>query len=207
MSAVLEGSVRKSGDQLRITAQLNRSPTARTCGREPTTVNYATFSQCSGRSPNPLRINCGWVRFRTRTHGQSRRLPLIPRGPLLFNQHLPPDSYQKAIERYKQAIERDPKFTLAYSGSADAYAYQAENFDVAPRSHAQGQGGRREGHALDDSLGESHASLGIVKLDYEWDREGAQREFRSYATEPRLGDGRITGLRIRWRHRDYWRKL
>jgi len=104
---------------------------------------------------------------------------LYQEGLYFFNQHEIPDSYWKAIDRYQKAIQRDPKFALAYAGMADAYAYLAENFavwpkDVMPKAREAAQ----KALALDDNLAESHTSVGIVKLDYDWDPDGAQRELR-----------------------------
>ena len=179
VSAVLEGSVRKSGDQLRITAQLNRVSDgthlwSRTYDRQLRDV-FAVQQEISQSIADQLRA--GQVPHREPT-ANLEAYRLYQEGRYFFNQHIPPDSYRKAIERYQQAIERDPKFALAYSGLADAYAYLAENFVVAPKEvMPKAQEAAEKAVALDDSLGESHASLGIVKLDYDWDREGAQREF------------------------------
>jgi tetratricopeptide (TPR) repeat protein len=62
---------------------------------------------------------------------------------------------------------------------ADTYAYLAENFVVAPKEvMPKAKAAAEKALALDDNLAEAHTSVGIVKLDYEWDREGAQREMR-----------------------------
>src|SRR5205085_2089428 len=58
---------------------------------------------------------------------------LYKEGSFFFNQFQPPESNMKAIERYQQAIQHDATFALAYAGIAEAYAYQAENFVIAPR--------------------------------------------------------------------------
>jgi len=99
-------------------------------------------------------------------------------GRYFFNKFEPPESNYKAIERYRQAIERDPGFAPAYAGLADAYAYLAENFVTAPREvMPKAREAAEKAVALDDSSAEAHTSLGIVKLDYDRDRDGAQREF------------------------------
>jgi TolB-like protein len=179
VNTVLEGSVRKDGDQLRITAQLNRVSDgthlwSRTFDRQFRDV-FAVQREISQAIAGQLRA--GQVPHREPTTNLEA-YRLYQEGRYFFNQHMPPESYLKAIERYRQAIDRDPKFALAYSGLADAYAYLTENFaahpkDVMPKAKEAAE----KAVSLDDSLGEAHTSLGIVKLDYEWDREGAQREF------------------------------
>jgi len=179
VNAVLEGSVRKDGDQLRITAQLNRVSDgthlwSRTFDRQFRDI-FAVQREISQSIADQLRA--GQVPHREPTTNLEA-YRLYQEGRYFFNQHVPPDSYRKAIERYQQAIDRDPKFALAYSGLADAYAYLAENMSVHPReAMPKAKEAAEKAVALDDSLGEAHTSLGIVKLDYEWDREGAQREF------------------------------
>jgi TolB-like protein/cytochrome c-type biogenesis protein CcmH/NrfG len=180
VDAVLEGSVRKSGDQLRITAQLNRVSDgthlwSRTFDRQLRDV-FAVQREISQSIADQLRA--GQVPHREAT-ANLEAYRFYQEGRYFFNQQLPPTSYYKAIERYQQAIERDPNFALAYSGLADAYAYLAGNFVVAPReAMPKAKQAAEKAVALDDNSGEVHTSLGIVKLDYEWDREGAQREFQ-----------------------------
>jgi tetratricopeptide (TPR) repeat protein len=79
----------------------------------------------------------------------------------------------KAIDRYQKALARDPKFAAAYAGTADAYSYLAENFVAAPRE-VMPKAKEAAMRALDQdgNSAEAHTSLGIVKLDYERDRDG-----------------------------------
>ncbi|HXN47391.1 MAG TPA: hypothetical protein VN893_12170 [Bryobacteraceae bacterium] len=179
VTAVLEGSVRRSGDELRITAQLNRVADgyhlwSRTYDRHLRDV-FAVQSEISQAISDQLRA--GQIPHRERT-GNLEAYRLYEEGRYLFNQFQPPDSDYKAIERYQQAIRLDPNYAAAYSGVADAYAYLAENFVVAPRDvMPKAQSAAERAVALDDDSAEAHTSLGIVKLDYERDRAGAEREF------------------------------
>ncbi|HTS49774.1 MAG TPA: tetratricopeptide repeat protein [Bryobacteraceae bacterium] len=180
VDSVLEGSVRKAGDQLRITAQLNRVSDgthlwSRTYDRQLRDV-FAVQREISQAIASQLRA--GNVPQRRGTTDLAA-YDLYQEGLYFFNQHEIPESYWKAIDRYQKAIQRDPKFALAYSGMADSYAYLAENFavwpkDVMPKAREAAQ----KALALDDNLAEAHTSVGIVKLDYDWDPDGAQRELR-----------------------------
>ena len=134
VEAVLEGSVRKAGNQLRITAQLNRAANglhlwSRTYDRQLSDV-FAVQQEIARAIAAQLRA--GAVRQRETPRNVDAWL-LYQQGRYFFNQFEPPDSNRKAITRYEAAIERDPAFALAYAGMADAYAYLAENFVVAPR--------------------------------------------------------------------------
>src|SRR5579872_2131910 len=180
VDSVLEGSVRTAGDQLRITAQLNRVSDgthlwSRTYDRQLRDV-FAVQREISQAIASQLRA--GNVPQRRGTTDLAA-YDLYQEGLYFFNQHEIPESYWKAIDRYQRAIQRDPKFALAYAGMADAYAYLAENFAVWPKDvMPKARDAAQKALALDDSLAESHTSVGIVKLDYDWDPDGAQRELR-----------------------------
>lgn len=193
VNAVIEGSVRKSGDRLRITAQLNRVADgyhmwSRTYDREMRDV-FSVQREISEAIANELRAG-------QQPHQAPRELTkdleayrLYQQGRYFFNKFEPPDSDNKAIERYRQAIARDPKFAAAYAGIADAYSYLAENFAAAPRDvMPKAKEAAVKALELDDSSAEAHTSLGIVKLDYERDREGSQLEFlRAMQLNPGFG--------------------
>ncbi len=180
VDAVLEGSVRKSGDQLRITAQLNRVSDgthlwSRTYDRQLRDV-FTVQREISQTIANQLRA--GSVPQRQGTTDLAA-YDLYQEGLYFFNQHEIPESYWKAIDRYQKAVQRDPKFALAYAGMADAYSYLGENFAVWPREvMPKAREAAQRALALDDNLAEAHTSVGIVKLDYDWDPGGAQRELR-----------------------------
>lgn len=192
VNSVLEGSVRKDGDQLRITAQLNRVSDgthlwSRTFDRQLRDI-FKVQREISQSIADQLRA--GQVPHREPTTNLEA-YRFYQEGRYFFNQHMPPDSYNRAIEHYKHAIDRDPKFALAYAGLADAYAYLTESFVVAPREvMPKAKEAAEKAVALDDNLGEAHISRGIVKIDYEWDRDGAQREFlRAMQLNPGSGWG------------------
>lgn len=87
--------------------------------------------------------------------------------------------YQKAVEAFEQAIDIDPGFALAYCGLADSYmAYDFFGIlpprEISPNARAAVMSAL----ALDDNLAEAHASLACVKMMYERDWEGTEREAR-----------------------------
>jgi tetratricopeptide (TPR) repeat protein len=93
----------------------------------------------------------------------------------------------KSLVYFGQAVAKDPRYSLAYAGLSEAYTVLAdENFlpprEVMPKAEAAA----RKAVALDDSLAEAHAVLGLVESTYEWDWRGADREFRrAIALNPR----------------------
>jgi len=92
------------------------------------------------------------------------------------------ESFNRAIAYFQQAIERDPSYAAAYSGLADCYSSLGFSFDVGSQRPMDVQPKAKSAAltaiALDDSLAEAHTSLAYVKLNYEWDWPAAEAEFR-----------------------------
>jgi serine/threonine-protein kinase len=89
------------------------------------------------------------------------------------------ESLKQAVEFYKQAIEKDPNYALAYSGLAETYVLFS-SYDVAPAADSMPQAKAAALRALeiDDSLAEAHTALGFYLSNYEWDRDASEREYR-----------------------------
>jgi len=100
------------------------------------------------------------------------------------------ENIKRAINYFKQAIDLDPAYALAYTGLADSYAL------LPSVAHGDGQMSTKEAMssakaaakqalAIDAALPEAYTSLGVIKLKYEWDWEGAENEFsRAIALNP-----------------------
>jgi DNA-binding winged helix-turn-helix (wHTH) protein/Tfp pilus assembly protein PilF len=79
-------------------------------------------------------------------------------------------SYQKSLALFQEAIDRDPDFALAYCGLADANAMGGDWNKAEPLAE--------RALALDPSTGEAHASLGFLKMFWQWNWEAADAHFR-----------------------------
>ena len=89
------------------------------------------------------------------------------------------ESLKQAAELYRQAIEKDPNYALAYSGLAETYVLFS-SYDVAPANDSmpQAKAAALRALAIDDSLAEAHTALGFYLSNYEWDRDGSKKEYR-----------------------------
>ena len=89
------------------------------------------------------------------------------------------EALKQAAEFYRQAIEKDPNYALAYSGLAETYVLFS-SYDVAPATDSMPQAKAAAQRALeiDDSLAEAHTALGFYLANYEWDRVGSEKEYR-----------------------------
>ena len=185
---VVEGSVRRSGNALRVTAQLI-----------DVTDGYHLWSQRYDRTltgardifamqDSITRAIVGALRVRLRA-GDTTSLvsrstddpdayDLYLRGRYLLARRSRSDD-EKAIENFSRAIARDPTYARAYSGLADAYLVAGNvsfvDPDVAfPRAKAAAV----RALTLDSSLAEAYASLARVYTNYEWDVGEAERLYR-----------------------------
>jgi serine/threonine protein kinase/tetratricopeptide (TPR) repeat protein len=101
------------------------------------------------------------------------------------------DGFNKGIECFQQAIEKDPTYALACCGLADCYSMHANYGFLPPKiGYSKANEAALKALALDDTLSEAHVSLGFIKSDYAWDWAGAEKEFqRAIALNPNYGTG------------------
>jgi serine/threonine-protein kinase len=87
---------------------------------------------------------------------------------------------QKAIQYFQKAIEKDPNYALAYTALAECYYWLGQPLRAMPKGEAMPRAEELAMKALeiDNSLSEAHAGLGLIKLSYDWDWAGAEREFK-----------------------------
>ena len=89
------------------------------------------------------------------------------------------NGFQKAIESFNEAIEVDPDFALAYAGLADCYALLSNWGFLPPREgYTKAQAAATRAIALDEELAEAHTSLAFISVNYNWDFERAEREYK-----------------------------
>ncbi|MFL6467602.1 MAG: tetratricopeptide repeat protein, partial [Pyrinomonadaceae bacterium] len=108
----------------------------------------------------------------------SEAYQLYLKGKFYWNKRTGGDLRQ-AIEFYRQAIEKDPNYALAYSGMAETYVLFS-SYDVAPAkdSMPQAKAAAQRALEIDDSLAEAHTALGFYLSNYEWDRPASEKEYR-----------------------------
>ena len=91
-----------------------------------------------------------------------------------------PDDVEKALDEYQKAIALDPAFALAYVGFADAFSRLGFRSSGAEADdyYAKSKAAANKALALDPELAEAYAALATVKRIYDWDWEGAEKDFR-----------------------------
>jgi TolB-like protein/DNA-binding winged helix-turn-helix (wHTH) protein/Flp pilus assembly protein TadD len=88
------------------------------------------------------------------------------------------EAYQKAVEHYKQALDLDPNYALAYIGLADAYYLNFGLHFPPVENIRQSRAAAKKALAIDETLGEAHTSLGRILWQRDWNWRDAEREFK-----------------------------
>jgi TolB-like protein/DNA-binding winged helix-turn-helix (wHTH) protein/Flp pilus assembly protein TadD len=186
VDGILEGSVIREGDQMRITVQLLDAPNDRHLWSE----DYQ----------RPLRGILSLQREIAQAIAQQIRLQLTPqqeasirtaravnpqayesylRGRFYLNtQYTTSQGLNAATSYFEEAIRKDPNLALAYAGLADVYLNMAFYRHLSPeRAYRSAKEAVHKALELDDSLGEAHTVLALLSWQYEWDLPSAEREF------------------------------
>jgi len=184
VSAILTGRLVHRGDEFAINAELVDVRGNRQIWGSQYTLKVADMlamqEQISREISEKLRLQLtGADKQRLQRHPteDSAAYQLYLQGRYQWNQRTL-EGLQQSIDYFQQAIQKDPRYALAYAGEADAYALIAD-FNVLPAKEVLPKVKSAAARALelDESLGEAHTSLGWARF-HEWDWAGAEKEFK-----------------------------
>ena len=185
VSVVLEGTVRKSGDRLRITAQLTSTDDGRLLWSQrydrKLVDMFAIQDEIAGTIVSTLRATM----FADLSEHVPRRYTenihaygLYLKGRFAWNKRTQ-EGVAEAIQFFEQAIAEDPDYAPAYAGLADSYSLDVDYRSIpVAEAYARAKAYARKALELDESVPSAHASLAWSLFIYDWDWEGAEREFR-----------------------------
>ena len=183
VDAVVEGSVLRSGDRVRITAQLIRTATDRHIWAQAYDGDLKDVLSLQARVAeeitNQVKLNLSAEetgRLRRPRAVNPEAFDLYLHGRYAWNQRNV-QGFRQAIEYFNQAIEKDPEFALAYSGLADCHTLLTLYGDGVGNM-AEAEAAAEKALQLDSTLAEAHTSLAAVKVLHDWDWQGAEQEFR-----------------------------
>jgi TolB-like protein len=182
---VLEGSVRKAGQKLRITAQLINVADgyhlwSERFDREMTDI-FAIQDEIAQAVSAKMKAGIQGDRI----EGVAKRYTenveaynLYLKG-IYWRRMLSVDLVSKSFDFFNRAIEKDPGYALAFAGLAYAYLVLSFYSPTPPKDlYPKARQAALRALELDDRLAEAHEALGVVKVYWEWDWLGAEREFQ-----------------------------
>jgi TolB-like protein/DNA-binding winged helix-turn-helix (wHTH) protein/Tfp pilus assembly protein PilF len=184
--AIVEGSLIRSGQRVRVTAQLIQASTDQHLWAETYDRDLGDILNLQAEVANAIAQQVGAQLAPTRQAPLRSARAVNPdayddylRGRLYFvNEFTKPDSLKRAQRYFEESIQNDPKFALAYAGLADTYVYLAFA-GALPRDQAYQSAKEALATALklDDSIGETYDTLGVLSWRFDGDWNAADREF------------------------------
>ena len=182
---ILEGSVQKANDQVRVNVQLINALTdahlwADTYDRKLTDI-FAVETEIAKTVADVLQAKLTGSEqhvIAARPTANSEAHQLYLKGRFFWNKRTG-DDLKKSIDYFQQAIAADPNYALAYAGVADAYVFLPGYTAGSPQDcYPKAKAAAKKALELDDTLAEAHTTLAIALLLYDFDFAQAIREFQ-----------------------------
>jgi TolB-like protein/Flp pilus assembly protein TadD len=194
VDAVVEGTVLRSGDRVRITAQLIDAPADKHLWAQSYEGDLRDSLALQNQVARAIAENVR-VTLNSLEEGALKNSKVVNReayvsylkGRYFWNKRTG-EGLEKAIEYFNEAIKQDPTYGQAYAGLADSYALVG-NSDFAVLSpleaYPKAKAAATKALELDNSLGEAHASLAFCLGFFEWQWDAAEKEYlRAIALNP-----------------------
>lgn len=189
VDAVVEGAVLRSGDRVRVTAQLIQATPEKHLWADSYERDLRDILALQSEVAQAIAAS---VHVKLTPQEQARLARTQSVDPQAYEFYLKGcyfwDKYtdaaaRKSIDYFQQAIQRDPNYALAYAGLADAY--NSRN-DLSPEEqYSKAKAMARKALEMDEGLAEAHAALAFSMFAYDWDWAGAEKEFqRALALNP-----------------------
>src|SRR5438046_3407166 len=189
---ILEGTVQKAGDSVRVNVQLINALTdvhlwADSFDRKLIDI-FAVESEIAAKVADTLQAKLTGAEqhaISMQPTQNTEAYQLYLKGRYFWNKRTGPD-LQKAIDYFKQAIDKDSNYALAYVGLGDSYILLS-GFGAAPPqdSFPLAEAAAKKALEIDDTLAEAHTTLGFSLCVHHFDFAGSIREFeRAIALNP-----------------------
>ena len=190
VDAVIEGSVLRAGDQVRITAQLIHAATDETLWAESYERDLrdvlALQSEVARAISREIRAAVTREEEARLASGRSvnpEAYEAYLKGRYFWNKGTP-EGFKKALEYFQRAIEIDPSYAPAYAGLGDAYfdlaleGLPAAEPEVRREAREKSRAAVRKALEIDGTLSEAHVSLASIRFYFDWDWSGAESAFK-----------------------------
>ncbi len=185
VDAVVEGSVLRVGERVRITAQLIHAATDEHLWTESYDRDLRDILSLQSEVARTIAQQ---IKVTLTPQEQAQMVELRPINAEAYQAYLKgrfywekrtPDGLKKAVEYFEQAISLEPNWPLGYAGLADAYVLMPvfasmRPSEVIPKARAAAN----RALELDDNLAEAHATLAHISAIYDWNWAMAEREYK-----------------------------
>jgi DNA-binding winged helix-turn-helix (wHTH) protein/TolB-like protein/Flp pilus assembly protein TadD len=183
---VLDGSIQKDGDRVRVTARLMDVATGNTLWSEQFDENFTDIFKVQDSIAERISKALTLQLSRQEKEQLTKHLTedaeayqLYLRGQLIWNRRRE-NWIEESLGYYQQAIQRDPNFAPAYVGLADAYIMQSGHRRISMAEAAEkARFNIMKALEIDSSLAQAHNALAELKYQYEYDWNGAEKEFKA----------------------------
>ena len=185
---VLEGSVRRDAEKVRVSAQLIQMSDqtqlwARQYDRELSSL-LGLQGEIAQEIGDEIQFTLGEGKSTLATSKPQRpksfeAYDLYLKGRYFWNKRTT-EGFEEAIKYFQQAIAKDPDYARAYAGLADCYALLPGYTMTIPQTEAlpKARAAALKALQLDEGLAEAHTSLALITENYDWDWQTAEKEYR-----------------------------
>jgi TolB-like protein/DNA-binding winged helix-turn-helix (wHTH) protein len=185
VDAVLEGNLHRGGGKVRVTARLIDARDGSSLWSDHYDEYFTdiftaqdSISEKIAKALAPELTGAERTRLAKRYTENTEAYQAYVKGQYFMDKRTE-EGFNKAIEYFQKAIEKDPKYALAYAGLADCHRFLGGYGLLPPReTYPKAKATAMKALELDDQLAEAHTTLAIAKARYDWDWAGAERDFK-----------------------------
>ena len=182
---VLDGSIQKAGERVRITVRLINTHDGTPLWSEQFDDNFADIFKMQDaiaeRITNALALRLSSqekVQLAKRYTESPEAYQLYLQGEYLWLNRRKDNLAEQSLTYYQRALEKDPNFALAYIGTADYYIRESNRSISGREAESKARSNIMRALEIDDTLAEAHNALAELKYQYEYDWSGAERDFK-----------------------------
>lgn len=190
VGAILEGSVRKAGSKVRITAQLIKATDgynlwSQTYDRTLDDI-FVVQDDIAGEVVKALKLTLLGTTSATRSRPADPEAYNLALQGRFFLDRRGQQDLERSVDYFRRALERDPGYALGWAGLSEAYTRQAiSGFVPLADSIRRAREAAEKALALDSQLVDAHVAMGSIQQSYDWDWEAADASLRrALALEP-----------------------
>jgi TolB-like protein/DNA-binding winged helix-turn-helix (wHTH) protein/Flp pilus assembly protein TadD len=183
VDAILEGTIARAGNRVRVTVQLIDAATDQHLWAKTYDGDLGDIlileADMSRAIAGEIRVKIS-SDYNSQLTQASRVDPELQEAYLQGRYHLnkgDEDEIYKGIGYFQQAIAKDPRDARSYAGLADSYVALSDYYLAPAELMQKAKQASSKALELDDHLAEAHTSSGVVRFLYDWDWDGAQKEF------------------------------